>query len=48
MTDDRRQMAVEKIINQKFLRMFHGARGPHSMGDLLELALLSSKFYPRP
>jgi hypothetical protein len=35
-------------FNQKLLRMLHGARGTHGMGDLLELALLSSEFYPRP
>jgi len=33
----------------KLIKSFcRGSRGPHGMGDLLERALLSSMFYPRP
>jgi len=34
------------IMNKKLLQMLHGSRGLHGMGNLLEVALLSSKFYP--
>jgi hypothetical protein len=47
-TEDRKQKVVEVLSNKKLLQMFHGFRGPHGMGDLLEVALLSSMFYPRP
>jgi len=29
---------IEIEINQKLLRMFHGSRGLHGMGDLLKMA----------
>jgi hypothetical protein len=38
-------MTDEWKYNKKLLR---GIQGPHGMGDLLEMALLSSEFYPRP
>jgi hypothetical protein len=47
-TEDRKQKVVEVLSNKKLLQMFHGFRGSHGMGDLLEVALLSSMFYPRP
>ena len=36
-----------KLI-KSFCGCFTASRGPHGMGNLLELALLSSEFYPRP
>ena len=36
------------LINILIKSISRGSRGPHGMGDLLELALLSFEFYPRP
>ena len=36
------------ITNEKLIKNFCGVQGSHGMGDLLELALLGSEFYPRP
>jgi hypothetical protein len=47
-TEDTENTEKVYTFNKKFLQMFHGVQGPHGMGDLLELALLSFKFYPRP
>jgi len=42
------QIFYKKEINKKFLQMFHGPGRPNGIDALLELALLSSEFYPMP